>query len=59
MISCEKLPSGKYRTRVYWTDENGKHSKSFTASTKKECKRLADDFYPEVITNKKIELKPA
>ena len=50
MISCEKLPSGKYRTRVYWSDESGKHSKSFTANTKKECKKLAECFDPDSVT---------
>lgn len=40
-----KLPSGNFRTRVEWKDETGKrHSKSFTAPTKREAKKLAEEF---------------
>lgn len=42
---AERLPSGKYRCRAYWTDESGKKlSKSFTAETPREAKLLADNF---------------
>ena len=45
MSKIEKLPSGSYRTRVRYTDESGKYcSKSFTAPTAKEVKKLAADF---------------
>lgn len=41
----DKLPSGKYRQRVTWTDSSGKrHYKSFTANTKREAQRLATMF---------------
>ena len=41
-----KLPSGNVRVQVYWyTDDSGKrHYKSFTAPSKKEAKRLADEW---------------
>ena len=41
-----KLPSGSVRIQAYWyTDMNGKrHYKSFTASSRKEAKRLADEW---------------
>ena len=41
-----KLPSGNIRVQAYWyTDDSGKrHYKSFTAPTRKEAKRLADEW---------------
>lgn len=45
MSKIEKLPSGSYRTRVRYTDESGKYcSKSFTAPTVKEVKKMVADF---------------
>lgn len=46
MATAKKLPSGNYRIRVYLsTDSDGKkHYKSFTAPTKKEAERLANNF---------------
>lgn len=42
MASIDKLPSGKYRIRVY--DKYTKKQKTFTASTKSEAKRLASQW---------------
>jgi integrase len=46
MADAKKLPSGNWRVRVFvGTDENGKQiRKSFTAPTKWEALRLAEDF---------------
>ena len=42
---AEKLPSGMYRKKAYYTDETGKRrSKSFTAKTKREANYLAEEF---------------
>lgn len=45
-MTARKLPSGSYRAQVYdYTDNEGKkHYKSFTASTKREAERLANEF---------------
>lgn len=54
MARAKKLPSGNWRTRVYaYTDENNKkHYKSFTASTKKESERLATQYeYSQNLTD--------
>lgn len=40
----ERLPSGNWRVRVYFTVDKKTYTKSFTASTKAEAKRLADEF---------------
>ena len=46
-MNARKLPSGKFRARAYdYTDQDGKkHYQSFTASTKREAERLAQEFY--------------
>lgn len=41
----EKLPSGNYRAKAFYKDENGKKRvKSFTAATKKEAMFMAQEF---------------
>lgn len=42
MAKIEKLPSGKYRTRVY--DRYTKRQKSFTANTKADLKRMVSEW---------------
>lgn len=42
MATARKLPSGNYRVRVY--DKTTKKYKSFTAETKKEAERLANEY---------------
>ncbi|MCQ2400671.1 MAG: site-specific integrase [Lachnospiraceae bacterium] len=45
MPNARVLPSGNYRCRSTWTDRDGiRHTKSFTAKTKKEAERLAADY---------------
>lgn len=45
MATAKKLPSGNWRTRVFYTDRDGqKHCESFTAETKKESEYLAAEF---------------
>lgn len=45
---AERLPSGKYRKKAFYTDENGKRvSKSFTAKTSREADYLAAAFIRE------------
>ena len=44
MPTTEKLPSGMWRTRAFYKDENGRHQKSFTAETKKESELQALQF---------------
>ena len=45
MPNARILPSGSYRCRATWTDKDGnRHSKSFTAKTKKAAERLAADY---------------
>lgn len=44
MPTTEKLPSGMWRTRAFYTDTNGRHQKSFTAESKKESEFLALEF---------------
>ncbi len=46
MPTAKKLPSGSWRVQVYsYTDEAGKrHKKSFTANTKRDAERLANQF---------------
>lgn len=44
MPTTEKLPSGMWRTRAFYTDANGRHQKSFTAESKKESEFLALEF---------------
>lgn len=42
---AERLPSGHWRRKVTWTDADGKrHSKSFTATTKREVDAMAQEF---------------
>ena len=42
---AEKLPSGNWRKKVTWTDSDGKrHSKSFTAPTKRELEAKTQEF---------------
>ena len=42
---AEKLPSGNWRRKVVWTDFDGtKHTKSFTAPTKREVEAKAQEF---------------
>jgi len=40
----DRLPSGHYRTRICWTENGVKRSKSLTAPTKKELQRMMMDF---------------
>lgn len=48
MATAKKLPSGKYRCRIYSGKENGKKIyKSFTATTKREAEKLANAFLIE------------
>ncbi len=42
MATAKKLPSGAYRVRVY--DKHTQKYKSFTAPTKREAERLANDY---------------
>lgn len=45
MASVRKLPSGNYQGRANWIDETGKrHRKSFTAETRRQALRLAEDY---------------
>lgn len=45
MATAKRQPSGMYKVRVYsHSDENGKHYRSFTASTKAEAEQLAARF---------------
>ncbi len=45
MASAKKLPSGRWRARVFYKDANGKERcESFTADTKKEAEYLAAQF---------------
>lgn len=45
MASVRKLPSGNYQGRANWIDEAGKrHRKSFTAETRRQALRLAEDY---------------
>jgi hypothetical protein len=56
MAKAEKLPSGSWRCKAYFTDETGKHtSKSFTGSTKKEAEGLAAIFLMERKHDNKLE----
>ena len=42
---AERLPSGQWRRKVTWTDADGnKHSKSFTAKTKREVDNMVQEF---------------
>lgn len=47
MPKIEKLPSGRYRMRVY--DGKAKKSKSFTADSKKEVKQMAAEWMAGVM----------
>ena len=42
MATAKKLPSGSYRVRVY--DKITDKYKSFTAPTKREAERLANEY---------------
>ena len=46
MAKPKKMPSGKWRVRVYdYTDsDNKKHYRSFTAPTRKEVQFLANEY---------------
>lgn len=45
MANAKKLPSGNWRTRIFYTDADGnKRCESFTAETKKESEYLAAEF---------------
>jgi len=56
MAKAEKLPSGSWRCKAYFTDETGKHtSKSFTGSTRKEAEGLAAIFLMERRHDNKLE----
>ena len=45
MASVRKLPSGNYQGMASWTDPTGKrHRKSFTATTRRQALRLAEDY---------------
>lgn len=45
MATARKLPSGKYRVRVYIGQEDGKKKvKSFTADTKKQAEYMASEY---------------
>ena len=48
MATAKRLPSGKWRVRVYThTDDDGKqHYKSFTAPTQREAERMAARYDP-------------
>ncbi|MGI5986242.1 MAG: site-specific integrase [Clostridiales bacterium] len=48
MAKAVKLPSGSWRCKAYYTDENGAYrNKSFTAETKKEAEYLAANYLME------------
>lgn len=56
MPKIEKLPSGNYRVRVSYKDENGRYrQKTFTADTKDQAYFKAMSWKPE--TDKKSNLK--
>lgn len=45
MASVRKLPSGNYQGTANWRDQTGKrHRKSFTAETRRQALRLAEDY---------------
>lgn len=45
MASVRKLPSGNYQGTANWRDPSGKrHRKSFTAETRRQALRLAEDY---------------
>ena len=46
MATAKKLPSGNYRVRVY--DKVTQKYKSFTATTKREAERLANDYLSDL-----------
>ena len=51
MAKAKKLPSGNWRCRICYTDDEGKYiRKSFTAETKKE----ADFFGVTVVSTSRI-----
>lgn len=48
MAKAEKLSSGRWRCKAYFTDDTGSYtSKSFTADTRKEAEALAARFHME------------
>lgn len=57
MATAKKLPSGRYRVRIYdYTDSAGdKHYKSFTAETKQAAEQLALDYQARKNSIKKTE----
>jgi len=58
MAKAIKLPSGKWRCKANYTDENGKYrAKSFTAESKVMARSLADDFLLTMEYKKKPENK--
>ena len=62
MPTAKKLPSGNWRTRVFYTDADGKeHCESFTAETKKESEYMAAEFSArrKQKTDRKLTLRMA
>ena len=58
MAKAKKLPSGAWRCKAYYTDEEGNYtSKSFTADTKKEAEAKAATYLMEREHNAKPENK--
>jgi integrase len=56
MAKAEKLPSGRWRCKAYFTDEVGKHtSKSFMGDSKKEAEGLAAIFLLDRKHDSKLE----
>lgn len=56
--NATKLPSGNWRCKAYYTDEQGNYrSKSFTANRKKEAEAMAAQFKMEYNHKKKPENK--
>ncbi len=54
MVKAQKLPSGKYRVRVYLGKEKG--YKSFTADTKREAEFLAVEYEREYLFHQLPEM---
>lgn len=58
MAKAKKLPSGQWRCRARYTDEDGNYkSKSFTSETKKKAELLASQFLMEQEHTKKPDNK--
>lgn len=58
MARATKMPSGTWRCKANYTDEDGKYrAKSFTADTKKEAEYMAAEFLMNHEHNKKPENK--